>query len=220
MTSTTIVGVLVTADGMASQRYLHQPEPERVGFSLAYRLPPSVMRTRSFAVDALQVRTVQRSFVAVDIEHIPGSAVGQCEHLELRQDGSLWATLTVYGQLPESPLFLSPEIRTRSDGTDLRVERVALTGRPAQVCMQPVRVFPGLDRHRDWQAQVPPHLRDMVTRARDVARRRRSDEPLVVFDADVRRGDRREAAEVGLLERRAGGELWRSAPHAGVLRVS
>lgn len=45
----TILGMLITGDGHARQSYWHQPEPRRVGVSIAYELPPPELRRCAFA---------------------------------------------------------------------------------------------------------------------------------------------------------------------------
>jgi hypothetical protein len=132
----TIIGMVVTRDGHARQTYLHQPEPRRVGLSLAYELPPPETRRRHFTIAALEVRTVQRSWLGISLGHDHGRIIGSVAHLELAPDGSLWMVAEVHGATPEGPVYCSPESTARRDGTDVELDGIALTDNPAQILME------------------------------------------------------------------------------------
>jgi hypothetical protein len=88
-----VIGQVITADGMARQSYLHTPPLQRAGeFSIAGVQPPPVPRTRYFALNALETRTVQRSYIPIDINH--DEVVGHVEHLEPCGDGAGGSRLT------------------------------------------------------------------------------------------------------------------------------
>lgn len=93
---------------------------------------------------------------------------------------------------PTERLYLSPSTRSREDDSDLRIEAVAITAAPAQILMEPISVYPGLDRWQDWRDGVEPRQRRLLERAAEGHRHRGCSEPLTVHDADAARTERRE----------------------------
>lgn len=213
----TVFGPLVTADGHARQNYWHQPEPERVG-PLAYRQRPAELRGRHFAIRALEVRAVQRSWIGVNLRHDHDRTIGCVAHLELARDGSLWAVAEVHGAVPEGPVYFSPEWSERRDGRDVLLDGAAITPSPAQILLEPLTVLDGeLGEHRHWR--LPERHAAMVERAAKAKRGRRGwDDPLVVFDADPDRAERRAHASA-MSMRRGVGPIERSAHHGRILNV-
>jgi hypothetical protein len=214
MTSSTIIGQVITPLGLARRTRLVQPPAQRIGVSFAYRLPPPVLRHRCFALDALNMRRIQESWIPLDLEHVDTDTIGRVQSLELAPNGSLWMTGIAYGTLPDGPLYLSPQSTQRPDGSDLTLDGVALTRHPAQIELEPVLVLPGtLDRRRDWQ--LHERHAGIAERAALAVKQRKHDDPLLVVDTDAARADTREARE---LERMSGGQLRHGQP-GRVLRV-
>lgn len=206
--ASTVVGMLLTSGGEYHQRGWHQPELERVG-PLHYRKPAPVLRERFGRIDTLALRTAQRDFIGLNIEHDPVETVGRVEHLELREAGDLWAVGVAYGELPEGPLHFSPQARSRGDGSDVRIEHAALVRVPGQICLPEVSVLAG-DLDSVDVARLPAFQKVMLERARVVAKRRTSSSPVVVYDCDARRAERREELYMraaGVLHRGGGGRV-------------
>jgi hypothetical protein len=207
----TILGMLVTPLGLARRTRLVQPPAQRIGVSFAYRLPPPELRHRCFALDAVNMRRIQESWIPLDLEHVDTDTIGRAQHLEIAPNGSLWMAGIAYGELPDEELYLSPACTQRPDGSDLTLDAVALTRHPAQIGMEPVLVLDGtLDRRRDWR--LSDRHAGLVERAAIAVKQRTSDQPIVVHDPDA---DRAEARE---LERMSDGPLWKR-PGGRILRV-
>jgi hypothetical protein len=206
---TVVIGEVITADGIARQQYVVQPEPERVG-PLLYRARPPELRRRSFALRATEVRTAQAPWIGIDYGHDRDRILGHVEHLERLPSGAVYAVGTIYGERPEGTLYFSPATtERRSDGGDVLIERIALTGSPAQICLEEVSFYDGdLRGYAKWQ--LPERYRGLVERAARISRSRSASDPIEVYD-----GERR---SVGLDERAGMGPL-RYGPPSPILRV-
>jgi len=187
--TTTLVGMLIERDGMFHQRVLVQPELVRTG-PLSYRKPPPEIRNRYGRVDTLHLRSAQADWIGLNVEHDYRATIGSIVSLQMRRSGEVWAVATVEGELPDGPLYFSPRVATRGDGSVL-IEDAAVTSAPAQICLPPVTVLPGRLDAADT-AGLPEYQQEMVTRARATVHTRTLGSSLRIFDEDERRAEQRE----------------------------
>lgn len=198
------IGVAVPPLGFASQTYA-VPASGPVGFET---------RKRFYSVDPLLLRTAQPAKIPVDLEH-GHLLVGDVRHLEVSYNGSLWAVAEMNGPLPETakPLYWSVRHNSRRDGSDVVIERIAVTERPAMLSAEPLRFLDGELREHNlgYHWTVPELERGILRRAAEsrVRARRGRDLPILLADVDQARGAQREEREYAELALRGapGGPL-------------
>jgi hypothetical protein len=180
----TVIGQVITRDGLARSTSLVQPPIRRVGAGFAYEWPPPELRTRVFRIDAQHMRRTQAPWIGVDLDHDHDLTVGHVEHLELAVNGSLWMAAVIHTQLPDGDLYLSPEsTQLRDDDSDLVLDGVAVCRDPAQICMEPITICDGpLAQHRDWR--LPNRHATLAERAHATAQRRGYGSPIIVHGID------------------------------------
>lgn len=204
----TLIGQVITDDGMARRTSWHQPEPEQIG-PLCYRARPVELRTEHFTINRHAVRRTQPSWLGVTLDH-GDDCVGHAEHLEQQHDG-LWLVAEVHGDVPPELCFLSPEWTARRDGTDVELRGAALCSNPAQICMRPIILLAGRLNAVDTRG-LPDRHAAMIQRARDSAAHRRYGERLVVHAAD---SDRLLDRHAPRFDERPAGPMRHSTPIAG-----
>ena len=164
-----LIGVVLTADGLSQ--------------SLEVAEDRWTMRTRSWAVSGLETRSTQANRIPVNVGHDDDKELGEVLSLHRTSQGVVWALavcdagnanrLLGYG----GPLYFSPKTwRNRDDGTDITIEHVAVTERPATVCIPPLELYVGgidegrqLDAPRPVIRRCPPRPRRAGPRAAPLA---------------------------------------------------
>jgi hypothetical protein len=136
------------------------------------------------SAEVVELRSSQRSPIAVNVRHDRHREVGEVLHLEVDPGGSTWALCEVDAEkIPDGPNFYSSE--TLGPDHDARLTGVAITPDPAMVCMPSLRALP-FDREGLTEVEVlrlrrsDPHLAGVLDRARGELARRRYGEPLRV----------------------------------------
>lgn len=139
------------------------------------------VKQRFFAVPAAGYRAVQPARLHVDVDHDPGRTIGEVRYLE-RTGRGLWAVCEIDAStLGDGPWFYSPEIRHRA-GHDIELRSLAVTRRPASICLDPIDAFPGTVADAAYRTVTSRDgfLGEVVKRARDYDNRRKHDDPLVI----------------------------------------
>lgn len=137
------------------------------------------------SVPSTEYRSVQAGvagMIRVDIDH--GRVVGEVKHLELRQDGKLYAVTEIDATgLDQGPWYFSPEILHRN-GRDIELRAVAVTKKPASVALGPIEAFPGtLHQVASTIVYQDGYAGQLIKRADETDRKRRRGEPLEVHGA-------------------------------------
>lgn len=220
MTTLTVVGRVTDAIGHAEHRSYQAVAvtPDR---TLA------VMQRRFAALASVEYRTAQPSPIPVRLGH-GGETVGKCVHLERSAAGDITAITEIDGAdhllAVRGPMYWSPELRHRYDGSDIEITELAIVADPATVGLPPLELIPGEARHAaDFvKCRHRPQLAAMLTRAAEADRRRHLGDAVVI--ADPSRTAELDAIRWGPVEqideRHAGREeIHYSAPYRGVLAV-
>jgi hypothetical protein len=179
--TTIAYGTLLDKDGMASQRYWRGELWKPVG-------------RRSWATPACEVRSIQAATIPVDLDHRPELTCGEIIHLERNeQTGALWGVAElVIDPDPKTEAYFSIEARHYRDGTDVRIEAVAIVDKTAQSGLWPISFLEGgrLD-HRGaaasrWSRTLPKFDLELLERATCARLARRPGDPIRIHEAGRR----------------------------------
>lgn len=218
-------GTLLDKDGIASQRYWR-----------ADNLWSPVGR-RAWTTPAAEVRSIQAAKIYVDLDHDPKATIGEIIHLERNeQTGALWGVAELDGidPAPDARAFFSIQARHFRDGSDVRIESVAIVEKSAQTGLRPISFVRDAGRldYRGkaatrWSRTLGRFDLELLERATCARLERRNSDPIRV-QVSGREWNLRsqhpaeiaQALEDGRWEPdRPPGKLRRSAPYRGVIAV-
>jgi hypothetical protein len=148
----------------------------------------AVERRTFEAIPSCQYLDSQPSHIGVNVEH-RSKEFGAVVFLERDRRDAIWAVAVVSGRdsilAPSAPpLFFSPELRLRSDGSDVSITGLAMVEHPATVGLAPLAGIPGDVRDVGFQVRMhnkTPH-RALLERAARAHARRRCGAELVIED--------------------------------------
>lgn len=151
---------------------------------------------RHWATPALEVRTVQDTRIAINLDHNPYHEVGEAIYFERDRSQRLWLVAEVADDVAPSvsvrvgsetrsvpvPFYWSAE---RVGGPDfgIVISAVALTASPARVAARPVEIRQG-DAHMAAWHSTDSFERGLLQRASE-ARLKRHGGPILVVDQDA-----------------------------------
>jgi hypothetical protein len=148
----------------------------------------AIERRWATSAPTLDYRTSQPAHIAVDRDH-DGRAVGEIVALERNADDAVFGVAVVHHHdellaPSQPPIYFSPSLTSRRDGTDIVIESIALTSDPASIGLRPAVVVPGDLRDAGlrarWHNRTP--CRAILDRAAAAAQRRRLGAAIVIED--------------------------------------